>query len=63
MGHLSLITGWEDPLEKAMATVTPVFLPEKLHGQWSLVSYIQSMGVTESDTTEHLTLTVCFIVN
>ena len=30
--------GWEDSLEKEMAT-TPVSLPEKLHGQRSLVSY------------------------
>ena len=30
--------GQEDPLEKEMAT-TPVFLPEKFHGQRSLVGY------------------------
>ena len=30
--------GWEDPLEKGMAT-TPVFLPEKSHGQRSLLGY------------------------
>ena len=30
--------GWEDPLEKGMAT-TPVFLPGELHGQRSLVGY------------------------
>ena len=28
---------WEDPLEKEMAT--PAFLPEKYHGQKSLVGY------------------------
>ena len=28
--------GWEDPLEKEMAT-TPVFLPGKSHGRRSLV--------------------------
>ena len=30
--------GWEDPLEKGMAT-TPVFLPGDLQGQRSLVGY------------------------
>ena len=33
---LSLILGQEDPLEKEMA---PVYLPEKSHGQRSLVDY------------------------
>jgi len=31
-----LSLGWEDPLEKEMAT-TPVFLPGKSHGRRSLV--------------------------
>ena len=30
--------GWEDPLEKEMAT-TPVFLPRESHGQRSLAGY------------------------
>ena len=30
--------GWDDPLEKGMAT-TPVFLPGEFHGQRSLVGY------------------------
>ena len=30
--------GWEDPLEKGMAT-TPVFFPGEFHGQRSLASY------------------------
>ena len=30
--------GWEDPLEKGMAT-TPVFLPGESHGQRSLAGY------------------------
>ena len=47
--------GWEDPLEKGMATYTPVFLPGELHRQRSLVSY-SSWGHKESDTTEQLTL-------
>ena len=37
--------GWEDPLEKGMATPTPVFLSGEFHGQRSLASYIQSMGL------------------
>jgi len=35
--------GWEDPLEKDMAT-TPVFLPGKFHGQRHLVGVLQSVG-------------------
>ena len=31
--------GWEDPLEKEMATPPPVFLPGESHGQRSLVGY------------------------
>ena len=31
--------GWEDPLEKEMATPTPTFLPEKSRGWRSLVGY------------------------
>ena len=42
--------GWEDPLEEEMAP-TPVFLPEKSHGQRSLVSY-SSKGHKELDTIE-----------
>ena len=41
--------GWADPLEKEMAT-TPVFLPEKSHGQRSLVSY-SPWGPKELDMT------------
>ena len=36
-GDTVLILGWEDPLEKGMAT--PVFLCRKTHGQSSLVHY------------------------
>ena len=39
--------GWENPLEKEMAT-TPVFLPGKSHGQRSLSGY-SSWGHKESD--------------
>ena len=42
--------GWEDPLEKEMAT-TPVSLPGKSHGQRSLVDCNPS-GCKESGTTE-----------
>ena len=41
--------GWEDPLEKRMAT--PVFLPGEFHGQRSLASY-SPWDCEESDTTE-----------
>ena len=49
--------GWEDPLEKRMATHSSI-LPGEFHGQRSLgPSRLQSMGVhKESDTTEQLTL-------
>ena len=42
--------GWEDPLEKEMAT-TPVFLPGEFHEQKSLVGY-GPWGHKESDMTE-----------
>ena len=42
--------GWEDPLEKEMAT-TPVFLPGEAHGQRSLAG-CSPRGFKESDTTE-----------
>ena len=45
--------GWEDPLEKKMAT-TPVFLPGKLRGQRSLVGYSPG-DHKELNTTEQLT--------
>ena len=46
--------GWEDSLEKGMAT-TPVFLPGKFHGQRSLVGY-SPWGRKDSDTTEELSM-------
>ena len=42
--------GWEDPLEKGIAT--PVFLPGEFHGQRSLEGY-SPRGHKESDMTEH----------
>ena len=47
--------GWEDPLEKGMAT--PVFLPGEFHGQRSLVGY-SPWDCKESDMTEGLTLSL-----
>ena len=46
--------GWEDPLEKGMATHS-VFLPGKFHGQRRLVGY-SPWGGKESDMTDCLTL-------
>ena len=45
--------GWEDPLEKEMAThsSTPVLLPGKFHALRSLVGY-SPWGCKESHTTE-----------
>ena len=43
--------GWEDPLEKGMAT-TPVFLPGESHGQRSLVGY-NPQGHKESNMTSN----------
>ena len=54
-----LSLGWEDPLEKEMAT-TPVFLPEKFHGQRSLVGY-SLRCCKESDMTEQLNTQTNFI--
>ena len=50
--------GREDPLEKGMQP-TPVFLPEKSHGQRSLADN-SPWGSKESDTTEWLTLSLFF---
>ena len=50
----------EDPLKKGIAT-TPVFLPEKSHGQRSLVGY-SLMGCKESDMTEWLSTAQLFWV-
>ena len=36
--------GQEDPLERKWQP-TPVFLPGKSHGLWSMAGYIQSMGL------------------
>ena len=44
--------GWEDPLEKKWQP-TPVFLPEKFHGQKSLAGY-SPRGCNELDITEQL---------
>ena len=44
--------GWEDPLEKRMAT-TPVFLPGEFHGQGNLAGY-SLWGHKESHMIERL---------
>ena len=36
--------GWEDALEKEMATPSSILAGKKSHGQRNLVGYIQSMG-------------------
>ena len=48
-------SGWEDPLEKGMAS-TLVLLPGKFHGWRSLVGY-SPWGGKESDKTEQLHFT------
>ena len=48
--------GWEDPLEKGMATHSSI-LPGQFHGQRSLADYI-SWGHKELDTTERLSLSL-----
>ena len=45
--------GGEDPLEKEMATHTPVFLPGESYGRRSLAGY-SPRGPKELDTTERL---------
>ena len=55
-GDLGSIPGWEDPLEKGMATI-PKFLPGEFHGQSSLAGY-SPWGHKELDTTEQLTLSL-----
>ena len=49
--------GWEDALEKEMATYGNLllFLPREFHGQRSLVGY-SPWGHKELDVTERLTL-------
>ena len=49
--------GQEDPLEEEMATHS-IFLPEKSHGQRSLVSY-SLKGYKETDTSEHAFWLLC----
>ena len=51
--HALTSLGQGDPLEKGMATPSPVFLPGESHGWRSLVGY-GPWGRKESDTTERL---------
>ena len=48
--------GWEDPLEKEMATHSSTLLPVKSHGQRSMVGY-SPWGCKESDATKRLQFT------
>ena len=48
--------GWEDPLEKEMATHSSI-LASRVHGQRSLVGY-SPWGHKKSDMTERLTLSL-----
>ena len=53
--------GWEDPLEKEMATL-PIFLPGKSHGQRSLAGS-SLCGCKELNTHMHPTFkALCFII-
>ena len=55
--------GWEEPLEKGMAThCTPAypFLPGEFHGQRSLRGY-SPRGHKASDTTDGRTLSLLFV--
>ena len=56
--------GWEDLLEKEMATVSSIFFPGKSHGQTSLVGY-SPQGHKEADTTEQgeATVLISFLVD
>ena len=56
--------GWEDLLEKEMATVSCIFFPGKFHGQTSLVGY-SPQGHKEADTSEQgeATVLISFPVN
>ena len=50
--HTVQSLGWEDPLEKGMATYSSI-LPGKSHGQRRLLGY-SPWGCKESDMTEQL---------
>ena len=51
--------GWEDPLEKGMATHS-IVLAWRIHGQRTQAGY-SPWGLEESDTTEQLTLSLSHI--
>ena len=53
--------GWEDPLEKGMATHSSI-LAWEIHGQTSLVGY-SPLGCKESDTTKQLTLSLSMLLH
>ena len=53
--------GWEDPLEKRMATQSSI-LAQRNPGQRSLTGYTVHRGHNELDTTEWLSLSLSFVV-
>ena len=52
--------GWEDPLEEGMEPPL-VFLPEKSHGQRSLVGY-NPWDSKKLDTTERISIYIVFVL-
>ena len=58
--------GWEDPLQKEMATHSSILASGKLHGQGSLMGY-SPWGCKELNMTKYahtaLPLMVCFFVH
>ena len=52
--------GWEDLLEKEMATHSSILAWKKSHGQRSLVGY-SPWGHKETDTTEHTGMYCCLL--
>ena len=55
-GDVDLIPGSESPLQEEMATHSS-FVPEKSHGQSSIVGY-SPQGQKDSDTTERLNTSI-----
>ena len=41
--------GWEDPLEKGMATHSSILLPGEFHGQRSLAATVQGVARSRHD--------------
>ena len=58
--------GWEDPLEKEMATHSLVFLPGEFHGQRSLVGYspwvCKELDMTDTSTGSNISSLLPYII-